>query len=47
MGVFLEEELELDDLSLVLSGIDDVLSRTLKASKNTRSLGEFCVRVLY
>lgn len=36
MGVFLEVELELDDLSLVLSDIDDVVCRVLvKASKNT------------
>jgi len=38
MGVFLEVELELDDLSLVLSDIDDVVSRVeylVKAGKNT------------
>lgn len=39
MGVFLEVELELDDLSLVLSDIDDFVSRVLeylvKAGRNT------------
>jgi len=36
MDVFLEVELELDDLSLVLSDIDDVVCRVLvKAGKNT------------
>ena len=44
MGILPEVELELDDLSLVLSDIDDVVSRVLeylvKAGKNTCPAGQ-------
>ena len=50
VGVFLEVKLELNDLSLVWSGIDSVLSRAfeclMKAGKNTCPAAQLCSRDL-